>query len=188
MHKFLFTQSNVCPPKHAIFLDNIFRKLIHNPQKLLGDLVEEGMTVLDVGCGPGVFSIEMAKMVGKSGKVIAADIQQEMLEKLKRKIQGREIQNIITLHKCEQDQIGLSEKVDFILAFYVAHEVPDRKSFFTELHSILKPNGKLLFIEPNFHVSKADFEKSVSLAEEAGFKRCGKKQVFNSKAVILKDT
>ena len=93
------TNNRVCSLKHAIFLDNVFRRWIHKPQKLLGDLIKEGMVVLDIGCGPGVFSVEMAKMVGKSGKVIAADLQQEMLEKLKRKIQGREIQNIITLHK-----------------------------------------------------------------------------------------
>jgi ubiquinone/menaquinone biosynthesis C-methylase UbiE len=182
------TNNRVCPLKHAIFLDNVFRRWIHNPQKLLGDLIKEGMVVLDVGCGPGLFSVEMAKMVGTKGKVIAADLQDKMLEKLKRKIQGREIQNIITLHKCEQGRIGISEKVDFILAFYVVHEVPDKKVFFTELHSILKSSGKFLFIEPNFRVSKEDFEQSVSLAEESGFKRCGEKRLFNSKAVILQGT
>lgn len=187
MHKFLFTNSDVCPAKHAIFLDNIFRKWLHNPRKLLGDLVTEGMMVLDIGCGPGVFSIELAKLVGKSGKVIAADLQEEMLEKLKQKIRGKEIQNIITLHRCEQNRIGITEKVDFVLAFFVVHEVPDKQGFFAELHSILKPGGNLLFIEPNFHVSKTDFEKSVSVAEEAGFKNAGEKRVFNSRAVILQN-
>jgi FkbM family methyltransferase len=182
------TTSDVCPARYAIFLDNIFRKWIHNPQKLLGDLVREGLSALDVGCGPGVFSVEMAKMVGNSGKVIAADLQEEMLEKLKRKMQGKEIQNIITLHKCEQDKIGVKEKIDFALAFYVVHEVPDKKGLFTELHSILKPGGKLLFIEPKFHVSKTDFEKSVLLAEETGFKNIGEKRVFHSRAVILQNS
>ena len=182
------TNNRVCSLKHAIFLDNVFRRWIHNPQKILGGLIKEGMVVLDVGCGPGLFSVEMAKMVGTRGKVIAADLQDKMLDKLRRKIQGREIQNIITLHKCEQDKIGIKEKVDFVLAFYVVHEVPDKRGFFIELHSILKPNGKLLIIEPNLHVSKADFEETVLHAEESGFKRCGEKRVFSSKAVILQST
>jgi ubiquinone/menaquinone biosynthesis C-methylase UbiE len=179
------TNSDVCPAKHTIFLDNIFRRWIHNPQKLLGDLVKEGMVVLDIGCGPGVFSVEMAKMVGKSGKVIAADLQREMLEKLKRRIQDKEIQSILTLHKCEPDRIGVSEKVDFVLAFFVVHEVPDKKGFFAELHSVLKPGGKLLFIEPSFHVSKTVFENSISIAIEAGFRNSGEKRVFNSRAAVL---
>ncbi|MGD0077018.1 MAG: class I SAM-dependent methyltransferase [Sedimentisphaerales bacterium] len=179
------TNNDVCPAKYAIFLDNIFRRWIHNPKKILADLVKEGMVVLDIGCGPGVFSVEMAKMVGRSGRVIAADLQEDMLEKLKRKTTGKEIQNIITLHKCEQNRIGVSEKADFVLAFYVVHEVPDKKGFFTELRSILKPSGKALFIEPKFHVSKTNFEKSVSIAEESGFRQMGGRQVFNSRAVIL---
>jgi len=63
------------------------------------------MTVLDVGCGPGFYSVEMADMVGKSGNVIAADLQQGMLEKVEEKIKGTYIENRIKLHKCEKDRI-----------------------------------------------------------------------------------
>jgi len=44
------------------------------------------MIALDVGCGPGYFSLDMARMVGKTGHVIACDLQQGMLQKLKEKI------------------------------------------------------------------------------------------------------
>jgi len=76
----------VCPVEHAGSLDNIFRKWLHNPDKLLKNYVKDGITALDVGCGPGLFSIEMAAMVGKNGRVIAADLQEGMLKKLKNKI------------------------------------------------------------------------------------------------------
>lgn len=180
-------RNNVCPAKLAWSLDNIFRKWFHNPAKLLGSLVKENMTVLDVGCGPGLFSIEMAKMVGKSGKVIAADLQEEMLEKLAHKIQGKEVQNIITLHKCEENKIGVLEKVDFALAFYMVHEVPDRKNFFEELHTIIKSDGKLLVIEPNFHVSKKDFGITIEIAKAAGFKPVNTVKVFYSRAAELQN-
>ena len=74
---------HVCPVKRASSLDNRIRRWIQNPQKILSAYIKEGMTVLDVGCGPGFFSIDMAQMVGESGSVIAADLQEGMLEKLR---------------------------------------------------------------------------------------------------------
>ena len=71
--------------KIAFVLDNPIRRLIHDPQKILGGYIEPGQTVLDLGCGPGTFSIVMAKMVGESGKVIAVDVQEEMLQILRKK-------------------------------------------------------------------------------------------------------
>lgn len=176
----------VCPIKHAGFLDNRIRKLLQNPQKILVDYVKDGMTVLDLGCGPGFFSIEMAKMVGVSGQVIAADLQEGMLQKLKIKIEGTEIEKRIKLHKCEEDKIGVSEQVDFILAFYIAHEVPNQKEFFREIRSILKPNGKVLVVEPPLSVSKVEFEETIIKARDAGFIPIERPKVLLSKTVILK--
>jgi 2-polyprenyl-3-methyl-5-hydroxy-6-metoxy-1,4-benzoquinol methylase len=53
--------SHICSWKHAFALDNPIRRLIHNLQKILGEYIEAGQTVLDVGCGPGTFSLAMAK-------------------------------------------------------------------------------------------------------------------------------
>jgi ubiquinone/menaquinone biosynthesis C-methylase UbiE len=144
------------------------------------------MTVLDLGCGPGFFSVEMAQMVGRSGRVIAADLQEGMLRKLGDKIRGTELEERITLHKCEENAIGLSEDVDFILAFYVVHEVPDQGGLFHEMKSILKQNGRIFIVEPPFHVSKTAFEETIGRARDAGFTPVGRPRVFLGKAVILK--
>ena len=64
-------QKHLCPAWGAIGLDNLFRKWTQNPQKILKPYIKAGMTVLDVGCGPGFFSVEIAKMLHDSGKVIA---------------------------------------------------------------------------------------------------------------------
>ena len=66
----------VCSVEISGSLDNRIRKWLQNPQKILRPYIEEGMTVLDVGCGPGFFSIDIAQMVGKSGRVIASDLQE----------------------------------------------------------------------------------------------------------------
>ncbi|MCK5062231.1 class I SAM-dependent methyltransferase [Candidatus Parcubacteria bacterium] len=175
----------ICPVEKAGGLDNKIRRWLQNPQKILKGYIKEGMVVLDVGCGPGLFSVEMAKMVGKSGRVISADLQEGMLQKLKIKIQGTEIEKRIKLHKCEEDKIVVSEKVDFILAFYMVHEVPDQKKFFKEIESILKPKGKVLIVEPKFHVSKKAFEKTIIDAKDIGLKPIEKPKIIFSRTMIL---
>jgi ubiquinone/menaquinone biosynthesis C-methylase UbiE len=179
-------KNRVCPVSHAGRLDNRIRGWVQNPRKILGTYIKEGMTVLDMGCGPGFFSTELAQMVGKSGRVIAADLQEEMLAKLADKIKGTELEKRITLHKCEKNKIGLSEKVDFVLGFYLVHEIPNQEEFFKELESILQPGGQVLVVEPPFHVSKAAFTEMIENAGNAGFKPIEGPKVLLSKTVILK--
>jgi len=179
--------TRVCPVERAGRLDNRIRRWIQNPRKLLKSYIQEGMTVLDIGCGPGFFSIDMAQMVGKSGRVIAADLQEGMLQKLRDKIQGTELGERITLHKSEQNRIGVLEKVDFALTFYVVHEIPNQKEFFEELKSILKPKGQALIVEPPSRVSKAAFKETIAKARDAGFTSAEGPKVFLSKTAILKN-
>jgi ubiquinone/menaquinone biosynthesis C-methylase UbiE len=178
-------KNHVCPVERAGTLDNRIRRWFQNPQKILGPYIKEGMTVLDMGCGPGFFSVEMAKMVGPSGRVIAVDLQEGMLRKLGDKIKGTEFEKQILLVKCEKDKIGVSEPVDFVLAFYIIHEIPNQDEFFSEIKSILKPNGQIYIVEPPFHVSKTAFEETVGRAGAAGFTPLERPKVFLSKAVIL---
>ena len=176
----------VCPVALSGSLDNSIRRWLQNPRKILGPYIKEGMTVLDVGCGPGFFTIEMARMVGKSGRIIAADMQEGMLQKVKEKIKGTELEERILLHKCGENNIGVSEPVDFVLLFYMVHEVPNKEHFFNEIRAILKPNGQVLIVEPPFHVSKSAFEETVRKAGEAGFAVVERPKVFFSRAVRLK--
>ena len=179
-------QREVYPAEKAGHLGGRIRRLLQNPRKILEKYVEEGMTVLDLGCGPGFFSVEAAKMVGRSGKVIAADLQQKMLDILKKKIQGTEIENRIVLHKCEEDRLGIREKVDCALAFYLIHEVPDQENLLREVRSTLKLDGMLYVIEPTFRVSRKAFEETVKRAEEIGFKLLDRPRLFLSRAASFR--
>jgi len=180
-------RNRVCPVELSGSLDNRLRRWLQDPRKILGPYIKEGMAVLDVGCGPGFFSIELAQMVGKSGKVIASDLQAGMLQKLRKKIQGTELEERITLHKCEKNKIGLSENVDFVLAFYMLHEIPNQEEFFNEIKSILKPNGQVFIVEPPFHVSKNTFEETIRKARDAGLMPVERPKIFLNKAVILQN-
>ena len=141
---------------------------------------------MDIGCGPGFFSVDMAQMVGKAGRVIAVDLQEGMLQKLRDKIQGTELEERITLHKSEKNKIGVSEHVDFVLAFYMVHEVSSAEGLFSEIETILKPNGQLLIVEPPFHVSKSAFEETVRKTLNAGFTFVERPKVLFSKTAVLK--
>ena len=74
-----------CPWWLLFTFDNPLRKLIHDPIKILSPFVESGDTVLDVGCGMGYFSLGLAELVGEKGKVIAADLQPQMLAGLSKR-------------------------------------------------------------------------------------------------------
>lgn len=178
--------NRVCPVERAGSLDNRIRRWLQNPQKILRAYIEKGMTVLDIGCGPGFFSIDMAQLVGKSGRVIATDLQEGMLQKLREKIQGTALEERLTLHKCEENKIGVSENVDFVLVFYMFHEVPNQQEFLNEIGSILKPNGQVLIVEPPFHVSKPAFEEIIKKARNAGFTLEERPKVFLGKTAVLK--
>jgi ubiquinone/menaquinone biosynthesis C-methylase UbiE len=176
----------IFPIERADSLDNRIRRWFQNPSKILGPYVEEGMAVLDQGCGTGYFTIYLSRKVGTTGRVIASDLQEGMLKKLNNKIQGTELEQRIKLHKCKDSIIGLSERVDFVLACYVIHEMPDQEEFFREIRSILKPDGKILIIEPPFRVLKKEFEETIRKAGDAGFIVVGRPKVFLSKAALLK--
>jgi ubiquinone/menaquinone biosynthesis C-methylase UbiE len=178
--------NRVCPVERAGSLDNRVRKWLQNPKKILEPYITEGMIVLDVGCGPGFFSIDMAQMVGNSGRVIASDLQEGMLQKVRNKIEETELEKRITLHKCEKNKIGVTERVDFVLLFYMVHEVPNKEELFDEIGTILNPNGQVLMVEPPFHVSKAAFEETIRKARNVGFTDVKGPNVFFSKTVILK--
>jgi ubiquinone/menaquinone biosynthesis C-methylase UbiE len=179
-------KNRVCPVERSGSLDNRIRRWLQNPTKILRPYIEEGMIVMEVGCGPGFFTLDLAQMVGKKGHVVAVDLQEGMLQKLQEKINGSEIENRIILHKCEKDKIGVSGKFDFIFLFYVVHEVQNKEVFFKELESMLKPDGKIYMVEPPFHVSRKYFEETIRKASNTGLTVVEKPKLFPNKTAILK--
>ena len=156
---------HVCPHQFGFMLDNWFRKIFQQPKKIVGEYIKPDDTVIDMGCGPGFFTVDMAKMVGKKGKVFAVDLQEHMLKKAIR----HNVIDRIAFHQCGSDSIGLDQKANFILCYYMVHETPNPKAFLQEIKGMLCKNGTVLIVEPKFHVSKQAFESMLADAEEIGF-------------------
>jgi len=175
----------VCPVEKSGMLDNKFRKLFQNPQKILQPYIKEGMVVLDLGCGPGFFSMEIAKLLYPSGTVICADLQEGMLDVVRAKIRGTDHEPLFRLHQCDRDAINVSDPVDFILAFYMIHEVPDQTRLFEELKSILTPQGQILIIEPKFHVPEKSFNAMIDNLKAIGFEVVDAPKVFFSRSIVV---
>ena len=176
---------HVCPVWMAHTFDNPLRKLIHKPKKMFKEYVREGMSVMDIGCGFGCFSIGMAKMVGKRGKVISVDLQAGMLDKLMKRAKKAGVTDIIRTHQCSDHKIGVNDKLDFALAFWMIHETPDALDFLKQIHNLLKPDGVLFLADPKMHVSLSFFNETISAAEKIGFNVVERPKIAMSRAVVL---
>ena len=75
--------------------------------------------------------------------------------------------------------------MDFVIACYVVHEVPDPERLFVEIRACLKPNAKLLVVEPGWHVAAGAFEKSVAVAESVGLRVADRPRRRFDRAVLL---
>ncbi len=163
---------HVCPVWVGYLLASPLRKLFDNPVKRLSPYIRKGMTVVDVGCAMGFFSLPMAEMVGPQGKVICIDLQEKMVQKLYRRAKKKKLLGSIEARVCTRDNLNIDDlenSADFVLAAAVVHEVPHAASFLAELYGAVKNGGKLLVIEPGGHVSEHGFKATIDAAVNCGF-------------------
>jgi len=179
----------VCPVWIGYLLLSPLRRLRQNPERILRKYLQPGMTALDFGSAMGYFSIPMARLVSPGGRVVCLDIQEKMLKVLRKRAARAGVEGTVETHLIPDSGDFLAGNhygFDFALLFAVAHEVPDQESLFKELHRAIKPRGKLLFAEPAGHVSGEDFNRSVELAESAGFGKAEPVDIRSSRSVLLR--
>jgi ubiquinone/menaquinone biosynthesis C-methylase UbiE len=153
-------------------LVNPLSNLFESPYHLLGDHVREGMVVLELGCGMGFFTIPLAHLVGKTGRVIAIDFKPKMMAVLASRSSAAGLSDRIEMRLCDRDRLNiedLSGTADLALALYMAHENANPGRFFREVWKAMENEGKLLVMEPRGHITQREFEKTIAAAKEAGF-------------------
>jgi len=164
------------------------RRLRQNPRAILNPFVSAGMTVLELGTGMGFFTLELARMVGPRGRVIAVDIQPRMLETLIRRAIRAGLRERIDVRLANGVQTGtenLDAAVDFVFAFAVVHELPNTAAFFAEIVRCLKSGGRLFVSEPKPRVTEEEFGRMIELAGVAGFSVESRPEVRRSQSVVF---
>ena len=182
---------HICPPWVGRLLLSPLRSLFENPKKILGPFVREGMVVLEPGCAMGYFTLPLARMVGSDGKVIAVDIQPEMLASLDKRARKAGLTDRIDIREAGPEGLGIedvAQSADFCTLIHVAHEVPDQNRLLSEISCTLKPGGKLLVIEPGWHVTEEGFELSLSAASAAGLRRIDSSAVQGARKALFERT
>ena len=174
-----------CPWWFIGSFDNPLRHFIHSPDQILSGLVHEGQFILDVGCGMGYFTIPLARMVGSSGMVIAADLQEQMLAGVRKRAARAGVLSRIQFQRCAPDHIGVDQQVDFALAFWMVHEIRNQVVFFEEIRQILRPGAHLLIVEPIIHVSEARFQQIIAIARGQGFNLFSGPRVRFSRSFLI---
>ena len=96
------------------------------------------------------------------------------------------LQSHIKPHRCTSEKIGIHKRIDFALAFYMVHELPDMSAFFNELTTILKNDAYFLLVEPKIHVTFSKFEKTIDHANEAGLMDYSAPKIRMSRAILFK--
>jgi ubiquinone/menaquinone biosynthesis C-methylase UbiE len=182
--RLLLMDEHTCPWWFVYSFDNPLRRLVQNPRATLAGFVKGGQTVVDVGCGAGYFSLALAEIVGPEGKVLALDIQDQMLAISRRRAERRGLGRRIEFRLCAPDGLGLTDPVDLVLAFWMVHEVSDQKAFLNEIRGFLKPEGALLIVEPKVHVPEHRFQSTVDLARTTGFDVAPGPKVFFSRSIV----
>jgi len=149
------------------------------------------MKVLEPGSGMGFFTIDLARMVGDSGRVVALDIQPKMLDRLKRRAAKAGVLDRVDARLASTDSMGISDlsrSVDFTLAFAAVHEFPSSARFFSEVGEASRAGASLLLAEPNGHVKALEFESELQAASAAGFEVVDRLSIRKCQAALLKKT
>jgi len=113
--------------------------------KALG--VKPGQTVCDMGCGNGFYTLKLAKLVGEKGRVLAVDIQPEMLRLLSLRAKQADLKNIEPIEGTLIDPKLPSGKVDLILLVDVYHEFSHPEHMLRAMHKALAPHGRIALAE-----------------------------------------
>ena len=158
-------------PAHMEILEDERRSEIVDVDKILESVKSYvGSNVVDVGCGPGYFSIPISKRIGPDGQVFAVDLEKAMLEKLKDNIVAQSGIHPI-LSKEESIPDVTNDSVDSCFLVNVLHELEGNQTL-REAYRILRPGGHLVLID--WKKVKMDFGPpyTIRISEREAKRRC----------------
>ncbi len=167
-----FASRPPCPVwlRWLVELDNPFTEANRSDVIIQHLDLQRGMTVLDIGCGPGRLTIPVAEQVGPQGAVVAIDLQTGMLRRAQERAQAADLSNI----RFVQARVGEGKLeaglADRALLVTVLGEIPDREAALREVFAALKPGGMLSVTETIFDPHFQRRDTVLRLADAVGFR------------------
>ncbi|MCX7681775.1 MAG: methyltransferase domain-containing protein [Anaerolineae bacterium] len=164
-----YGHSAPCPSSLAWLVNNPIRRRYMRP--LLDRVgIQPSEHVLELGPGPGTFTIDAARRVGPGGRVIAVDIQPQMIARLERRVRQVGLTNV-EMHVASAYRLPLEDaSVDRAFLVTVLPEIPDQGRALAELHRVLRPGGVLSiteeFADPHYPFPS----ETIRRVEMAGFR------------------
>jgi ubiquinone/menaquinone biosynthesis C-methylase UbiE len=159
---------HLCPWWLTYTFDNPLRRLLHDPAAVVGPYVRTGMRVADIGCGMGFFTATLASLVGEAGRVQAVDLQPQQLARTRRRCAEAGVVGRVDFIQATETALGLVPPLDFVLAFWMVHEVADAKRLLAEVEQCLVPGGRMLVAEPRLHVSASALATTAAAGRRVG--------------------
>jgi len=130
------------------WLDRPEREDEEHPTKVVDALdLKGGEVVADLGAGSGYFTFKLSPKVGEKGKVLAVDIQDEMIAELKKRAEKNNVTNVVTIQCTESDPKLPEAGVDIVLMVDVYHEIAFPYEVMSAIRKALKPGGRMVFVE-----------------------------------------
>lgn len=157
----------------AVELENPFAKSSQSKIIISGLDVKAGMTILDIGCGPGRLSIPLAKAVGERGTIVAIDIQPEMLNIVQKKAEKEKVYNIAVVNLPMGEGKLDNYNADRAILVAVLGEIPNRANALKEIYDSLKPGGILAISETIFDPHYQNKQNVLNLVNSIGFSEVG---------------
>lgn len=132
----------------ADWLEREDREATERPEHVLDVLgLRDGWTVADVGAGSGYFTVRMARRVAPHGRVLATDLQPEMLALLGDKLKAAKVTNVVPLLATESDAKLPRGQLDLVLMVDVYHELPKPAETLAQIRAALRADGRLALVE-----------------------------------------
>ncbi len=125
--------------------------------------------MVEIGPGPGTFTVPAAQRIRPGGRLVAIDIQPGMIAKLERRLQETHVENVATFLADASDLPLKANSVDHVFLISALPEIPDRGRALAEIHRVLRPTGVLSvsedFLDPDYSFRS----ETIRLVKEAGY-------------------
>jgi precorrin-6B methylase 2 len=164
--------------ENVAFFNRPQRDSEERPELLMDALnIPRGATIADVGSGTGYFTWRLAREVGPTGKVVAIDVQQSMLDLTKAAVTAHKLTNVEYVLATEKDPRLPEKALDLVFIAYAYHEFGDPEAMMAAVRRSLKPGGRVVILEyakesniaPASPLHKMSFEEIRREIEPMGF-------------------